>query len=180
MKYDENSDIEHIKIAVKKAVCRLYEREGEIISRLREPAIVSRLMGYLSNIIENQYVECIYVDNEYDRDFNTKKMIYESCKKCELAMCEAFGSKICSCRPDILIHARQDYSKDICAIEVKKMSNTINSERKKDKKKLSYLTCNKGKYEFQLGMFIDIGEERCEWTLYSNAVNVEHDIIYQG
>lgn len=184
MLLNESSNIEHVKTAVKKAINELYVRESSITTRLNEPSIAFRVAHYLANIIEEQYEECIFVDSEYDKDMRSGKKMFEECfyccddKSCLNKSCVTEKDlKYCK-RPDILIHGREDHEKDICAIEIKKMSNRGKVYREKDAKKLTYLTCHRGKYKFQLGIFLDIGDNCCRWTLYNGAKAGESDTIY--
>ena len=52
-------------------------------------------------------------------------------------------------RPDILVHSRLEKNKNLLAIEVKKQRTSA-----WDESKLKTLTNSKGRYHYQLGVFI--------------------------
>ena len=169
---DKSMDIEYIKTAVKESLNKLYS-ESSLIPRLNERAIAFRFAHHLANFIESDKSgEEIVVDSEYGKDMDREKVIYENCSECDELNCELKKEmktnelKETHCYPDVIIHKREEHENDICAIEIKRISNSDAIGRKNDHTKLVYFTCSKGIYKYKYGIFLDIGKDNCELTYY--------------
>lgn len=108
------------------------------------------------------------VDCEYNRKYNLvdmandiKRIIISEAEMMEIAKDRINKNDTYSVYPDIIIHKRESDNNHLI-IEIKKSSNKNASDKKFDKKKLERFTDkvdNDLKYEYKLGIYLEIGVE---------------------
>ena len=149
MKLDKNQ-IKEIKQMIDLALSHLYRNDISLISRKsHERSIAFRFALYFSKLFEVSTlvnIKDIHIDLEYNRDLNEPKRTPK------------FPNGIV---PDLLVHKRESYKKDILVIEFKTFWNSSNKKSIKTvNKKLKELTCPENKYKFQIGVLVTINSRR--------------------
>lgn len=168
---------------LKQSVELVYERDYYLIQNdVHEQDISHRIAYYFENFLmlypwysENGY----RVDVEYNRNFHDSKRAFNSCNGCLKQECLAkigMHSYNEVCKPDIILHKRgknnqtaNEYN-NIFAIEIKKNRSTDND----DFAKLSAFTCLKGEYRYQLGLYINLtqNKEDIEYKYFRKNKNI--------
>lgn len=154
---------------LKQSVELVYERDYYLIQNdVHEQDISHRIAHYFENFLmlypwysENGY----RIDVEYNRNFHDSKRAFSGCYGCSKQECLAksgMHSYSEVCKPDIILHKRGQNNQttnkynNILAIEIKKNHSTDD----KDFAKLSAFTCSKGEYKYQLGLYINLTQNK--------------------
>lgn len=146
----EEQELELLKSNIKKAFGLVYKNdEFLILNGLCERCIMFRFADYLAKIYSDYNVDC-----EYNRHKEDVKRIYKNKDKDK----EIF--------PDVILHTRGVDDNNFAVIELKNKTNTNDSGRKNDEKKLRALTKSKSdsnkdplyNYGYKFGLAITICE----------------------
>lgn len=154
---------------LKQSIELLYERDYYLIqNNVHEQDISHRIAHYFENFLMSYpwYSEGGYrVDVEYNRNFHDSKRAFRGCEGCSEQECLAnvgIYSYNSICKPDVILHKRGKNNRNtneynnILAIEIKK-NRSIDNE---DFAKLSAFTCAKGEYKYQLGLYINLTQNK--------------------
>jgi hypothetical protein len=126
-------DEQQIGDCAKEAIANFYKNDMILVSkRTREECLSHRLAYHLQVSVSKPYPELV-VDCEYDKFGDNDKTVGKA-----------------GIRPDILFHLRGYQTRNMLVVEVKKKSHPS----KWDDKKLKWLTSQKGKYHYKLGLFV--------------------------
>lgn len=161
-------DIELKKI-LKKSIEDFYEKDYYLVKKnLHEQSETHRIAHYLENNVQEYLkIKDYSIDVEYNKTNETAKELYKECENCtKKCICNHKPSQYTG-RPDIIFHIRgkNGIDNNLLVVEAKKNSDIGN-----DNKKLAYLTCEKAKYEYQLGACIVLREEQVTITYFKNHI----------
>ena len=122
---------------------------------VHERSTAHRLAVHLESVFRGWNVDC-----EYDRDGQIRKYLLGK------AQCDS-QSQSDAIVPDIIVHHRRGLGREhnLLVIEMKKNA----AEDACDQSKLKLLTAQTGRYQYQLGLYINVdgGKFTCTW--YKNG-----------
>lgn len=149
---DNNSERQWIIRLIKEALQEFYSNSSDrelVEKEVDERAVAFRFGIYLDYIVKKAFSEYV-LDSEYNKIYRNPKKAYGRCSSC-VQNCpikpNALEKK--RIRPDFLIHKRFT-DENFCCIELK----TRTRNRMNDIKKLTYLTCLYGEYQYKYGVFL--------------------------
>lgn len=203
--------IEKLLEIISQSISKLKEKDNDLIKRnVHERTISFRLGYYMQNLLyEYGFNQNVVLDSEYNKNGSDTKKVYYSCRHnlngCNSKECYIKKNKnkyninqksktlyeyckntkeIKYMIPDLIIHERMSkgnkHSKNnnLVAIEIKKGSN---KKIKEDYAKLTYLTCDKGEYQFLLGISICLTQKTeivrvfKEGQIIGKSLNIEDE-----
>lgn len=146
---------DEIRASVQHAIKALRgESPSLAFTDVHERSTAHRLAVHLEPLFPKWNIDC-----EYDRD-GLKLKILDGIKECDS------DKKTDRILPDIIVHHRNESgpAHNLLVIEVKKNS----AENTCDRKKLELLT-GEGRYQYQLGLYININGGTFDCTWYKNG-----------
>ncbi len=151
---------EQVQTAVGAAIRSLAaEHPGLEFHSVHERSTAHRLAVHFERLFAEWNVDC-----EYDRDGQLQKSLIG------IAGCDKHKATH-EILPDIIVHHRQGEGREnnLLVVEIKKHA----TEDRCDRRKLELLTNSGGHYQYQLGLYINIGNSRFECTWYKNGARFQ-------
>lgn len=156
-----NEEQQNLAQIIEHAVANVY-RENRFLLRFNtqelkglEQAFAFRVGIYLYELLKTTEYRNLDLDSEYNKSIGASKML------------EEFENGI---RPDLILHERGTQSNNKFAIEFKGHWQKVNH---KDIRKLVGLTSDAGDYNYQLGVFVQIGTDKPTFRYFINGI--EHE-----
>ncbi|MBH8571330.1 hypothetical protein KB206_20730 [Microvirga sp. STS02] len=155
-------ELEELQVHVCSALRVLHEHDDYLLTHgLHERSIAHKLANYLQLCFPELNVDCEYNGNCESE--NGRKVIYSLDNELNTIRSGAQQSngslpedvEALRVYPDIIIHRRGQNAQNLLVIEIKKSSNRRHQNF--DKKKLSAFTRSDCEFEFQFGLFLEIG-----------------------
>lgn len=160
--------LQRIEMAVNKLLC---ENPSLLDYEAHEQAISHRIAVYLELEFPGFNVDC-----EYNKRLEETKRVTLTdvgFRECTCASCSdrtrrntRYSNNI-SFRPDIVVHKRGTDSGNLVVVEIKKRDKCLF-----DQAKLKALTASSGDYHYQIGVFLRFPDNRPEYLVYADGVEV--------
>lgn len=142
---------------------RLYIHDKHLIdTHSSEMSIVFRLGVYVEELLKNTAINGLNVDCEYNRNRGYSKRIHINDEERDALF-----------RPDLIIHQRDSNDHNLLAVEAKGYWNR--EERERDFQKLRSLTMPDRGYEYKLGVFLELLEEKPNFVHFIKGEEVKID-----
>lgn len=157
---------EDIKKLVNASLEKFYKNDRDLIEisderdMVSERCMVFHIGGYMKNKMNTlSKFQWADLDCEYNRDMENPKRMYE-----DIVV------------PDLLIHRRRSNKNNLLVIEFKKI-NAFEEDKKRDKKKLIYLTDQEGRFKYNFGLYVELGTHEVYIDVYQDG-NVCTELNY--
>jgi len=160
-------DDKKIKEIVERAISMVQSEERPLQSGSSERAFAHRLAVYMENSFDGWNVDC-----EYNRQGMLSKEL-EGIAECNERR------RTDRIYPDIIVHHRTNDSEpsigeNILVVELK--NDAV--EDVCDRRKLELLTNPGGRYKYQLGLYINVGDHQFNKTWYKNGEQVPEEVLF--